>query len=98
MVRVPCNLHLLRWAHAVVTRAMFNSVPGWCRIKKILKQSFLFVRVLLGMKNRSSGLRMKARNFSCFAFSLLFLCFCFVLGLFGFGFGFGFDFLVVFVP
>ena len=96
MARVPCNLHLLQWALAVVTRAVFSSVPGWCKIKKILKLSFLVTRVLLGVKSRSSGLRTKARDFSCFAFSLIFLCFCFALGFFGFGLGLVFS--VVFVP
>lgn len=41
MAGVLCDLPQWQRAPSIVTRAMFSSVPGWCRTRKILKLSFL---------------------------------------------------------
>lgn len=79
MAGVLCDLPQWQRAPAIVTRAMFSSVPGWCRTRKILKLSFLVTRVVFGIVSRSSGLRKKAGN----CIGLLFLCYFFAFVLFG---------------
>lgn len=79
MAGVLCDLPQWQRAPAIVTRAMFSSVPGWCRTRKILKLSFLVTQVVFGIVSRSSGLRKKAGN----CIGLLFLCYFFAFVLFG---------------